>query len=97
MLVMCKHPAMTMLYSLHILVSMLARAAAGGAERKHFLKQVVTTPDASMVIGERFYAANPAAMQQAPAQLATLASNVVPGPSPVRPRSFLVIHMLCNM
>lgn len=31
---------------------MLAHAAAGGAERKSFLKEVVTTPDASMVIGE---------------------------------------------
>ena len=52
MLAMCKHPAMTMLSSQHILVSMLAHAAAGGAERKSFLKEVVTTPDASMVIGE---------------------------------------------
>lgn len=41
-----------MMSSLHTLVSMLARAAAGGAERKAFLKEVVTTPDASMVIGE---------------------------------------------
>lgn len=58
MLAMCKQPGMTTMSSPHILVNMLARAAAGGAERKHFLKQVVTTPDASMVIGERFYAAS---------------------------------------
>jgi hypothetical protein len=39
-------------------LSALPCVAAGGAERKHFLKQVVTTPDASMVIGEHVYAAS---------------------------------------